>query len=373
MYNLKRRIAELPPLSLDSFAEKVAGGQEISSSKTDIHSQRQKECVHCDGKFRDLKLYQKHLKSWQHIQRVEESESGKDAAPAAADALLETTLLTENQSDSEGESVAIVAEQFDPFNCLFCTHSHATLDDNLQHMQQDHGMFIPDRGHLVDLETFIGYLFTIVTEFNECLYCGHIKSTSEATRQHMLNKGHCKLRPREDPEYEDFYDESSDGDRDAYVLKDKKIRSAEVAKLLDSNTEHEVVLPSGRTIGDRSQTSSSSSSSSRPNFRSHTEPADSRVAVSASGDDSTNASAKARRDPHARQLMTRADGGLGMIGVSDLQKRALRAVEKKMLKTEIRARNQYRAIVEKSANKTMQKHFKVRKKSEEAFGLGQGD
>ena len=372
MYNLKRRIAELPSLSLDSFTERVAGGQEISSSKTDIHPQRQKECVHCDRTCRDLKLYQKHLKSWPHIQRVEESESGKDAAPAAADALPETTLLTENQSDSEGGSVATVAEQFDPFSCLFCIHGHATLDDNLQHMQQDHGMFIPDREHLVHLETFIGYLFTIVTEFNECLYCGHVKSTSEATRQHMLNKGHCKLRTREGPEYEEFYDESSDGDRDAYVLKDKKIRSAEVAKLLDSNKEHEVVLPSGRTIGDRFQTSSSSSSS-RPTFRSHTKPADSRVAVSASGDDSTNASAEARRDPHARQLVTRADGGLGMIGVSDLQKRALRAVEKKMLKTEIRARKQYRAVVEKSANKTMQKHFKVRKKSEDAFGSGQGD
>jgi pre-60S factor REI1 len=45
-----------------------------------------------------------------------------------------------------------------------------------------------------------------------------------------------------------------------------------------------------------------------------------------------------------------------MIGVSGL-KRALGMLEKKMLKRQVRAQNQYRAAVENGANK--QKFFKV--------------
>ena len=304
----------------------------------------------CDETFKDLKLYQRHLKSWQHIKRVEELELGQDPTLFDADGSLESVLLAENQSDSEGESVATVVEDFKTSKCLFCSQEHDSLERNLQHMQQDHGMFIPDRDHLVDVETFVGYLFTIISEFNECLYCGHIKSTSHGIRQHMLNKGHCKLKPREDPEYEDFYDDTN---LDPDASHDKEVRSAEAAKLR-GDTDHEVRLESGRIIGDRAQTPSS-----RPNFRSHTKASESQLATTSKVEGPKQP--VHRQVPQGRQLITRADGGLGMIGVSDLQKRALRAVEKKMLKTETRARNQYRAGVDRAGNKTMQKTFKVDK------------
>ena len=347
VYNLKRRIAELPPVPLDTFNTKVApGGKAPSAQDFNVHHERR--CVYCDNTFKDLKLYQRHLKSWQHVKKVEEAESDQDPTLLDANASLESILLAENQSDSEGESVATIVEEFKTSECLFCTQDHGTLEHNLQHMQQDHGLFIPDRDHLVDLEAFIGYLFTIISEFNECLYCGHIKSTSHGIRQHMLNRGHCKLKSREDPEYEDFYDDSS---LDLEASHDKEARSTEIAKL-QSDTDHEVRLESGRIIGDRAQTASS-----RPNFRSHTKPAESQLATTSKVEGPKPPAH--RQVPPGRQLITRADGGLGMLGVSDLQKRALRAVEKKMLQTEIRARNQYRAGVDRAANKTTQKHFKV--------------
>ncbi len=48
---------------------------------------------------------------------------------------------------------------------------------------------------------------------------------------------------------------------------------------------------------------------------------------------------------------------MGLAGVSLLQRKALGVLEKKMLKREARAQNQYRSMVEKGGNK--QKYFKV--------------
>ena len=351
VYNLKRRIAELPPLSLQTYTEKVADGLETSKPK-DLGVSRDRNCAHCNQTYKDLKLYQRHLKSWQHVQKVEAPESDQDPTLVQNGTSLENALLAENQSDSEGESVASVVEHFNPSSCLFCTRNHATLDESLQHMQQEHGMFVPDREHLVDLETFVGYLFTIIAEFNECLYCRHIKSTSHGIRQHMLNKGHCKLRSRDDPEYEEFYD-NDDSDADADALKGKAVRSTDMEKL-QSDSDHEVRLDSGRVIGDRAQTLSA-----RLNFRSHAKSAEAQLTTTTAGVEHSKQPSEKPRS-HDRQLVSRADGGLGMIGVSDLQKRALRAVEKKMLTTEIKARNRYRTGVERAGNMTTQKSFRTR-------------
>ena len=46
-----------------------------------------------------------------------------------------------------------------------------------------------------------------------------------------------------------------------------------------------------------------------------------------------------------------------MVGVPEAQQCAMRVTEKKMLKLEMRARNEYRAAVEKGGNQ--QKYFKV--------------
>ena len=80
---------------------------------------------------------------------------------------------------------------------------------------------------------------------------------------------------------------------------------------LINDTEHEVVLQSGRTLKDRSQTPSS-----QPNLRSHTKLAENQVTPASRGD--TAIPPGEERIPHGRQRVSRADGGLGMIGVSSL-------------------------------------------------------
>lgn len=351
----------LPPISSQDFDVKVAAIQETSDlPHTD--SPLRTSCAYCDKAYGDLKSYQKHLKSRKHIQRFVETESGEDVALERTTASPGNISLDEEQAPSDSDegggserSVVVVVESFIPFKCLFCAHDCMTLDLNLEHMQKAHGMFIPDREYLIDVETFVGYLHTIISEFNECLYCGHVKHSAEAIRQHMLDKGHCKLKTDETTEYDEFYEFppcTDDTAGHSHGGGTKNAATLEIAKGFDS-TQQELHLPSGHTVGHRLQPRSG-----RQNPRSQTKsPERQAIAATSADTTTTRAAAEAQAPPRGRQLVTRARGELGMIGVSDHQKRALRAVEKKMLNAEIRARNQYLAAVEKAANR--QKFFKV--------------
>ena len=57
-----------------------------------------------------------------------------------------------------------------------------------------------------------------------------------------------------------------------------------------------------------------------------------------------------------RQIVSRANGGLGMVGVSDAKKREVRAVEKRDQKRARRQQNRYQAGNERRSN--FQKHFR---------------
>ena len=340
-------MASLPSISSQEFDNKVANAQRTHEA-ADVVESYDRSCASCHGTFDDLKSYQSHLQSWTHFQTVDQrSLSGEDVRlnEAPASGPLESVLMTESQSDSEEESEAST-ERFVPSRCLFCTHDCHTTDDSLEHMQKNHGLFIADREYLIDMETFVGYLFTIISEFNECLYCGHVKRTVEGIRRHMLDKGHCKLKTHRDTEYEEFYDFS---DSDQHGDGETNYKRSEDANA-PSSSQLEMRLKSGNSIGHRSQ-----ARSFRQNHRHYDKPTEF-LAITATGEDANTDQAKSQT-PGGRQLVKRSRGELGMVGVSELQKRSLRAVEKKILRVEIRTRNQYRAAVEKATNR--QKHFKV--------------
>ncbi|KAF1979551.1 hypothetical protein BU23DRAFT_522887 [Bimuria novae-zelandiae CBS 107.79] len=89
------------------------------------------------------------------------------------------------------------------------------LESNLDHMSIHHGLFIPDQSMISDLESFLGYLATEVREWHECLYCGTARDSTVAIQSHMRDRGHCKLNLEREPELLDFWDERSDGEDSA--------------------------------------------------------------------------------------------------------------------------------------------------------------
>lgn len=122
--------------------------------------------------------------------------------------------------------------------------------------------------------------------------------------------------------------------------------------------DYELHLPSGRTAGHRSL-----NKYYRQNLRNYpgvAERMESQRMITAATSDS-DGDVNMERDDADRgrgrqQLITRANGGLGMVGVSDAKKSEIRAVEKREQKRAQRARTKYQAGNEKRAN--FQKHFR---------------
>lgn len=113
-------------------------------------------------------------------------------------------------------------------DCLFCTrHQSGSVEENLEHMRQQHGLYVPDRDCVTDLPGLLQYLADKVA-VGYCLYCadGRLPFAGlEAVRKHMLDKGHVKIRYDEEgsSELADFYNwdhlfEDADSDQDAALI-----------------------------------------------------------------------------------------------------------------------------------------------------------
>jgi pre-60S factor REI1 len=247
----------------------------------------------------------------------------------------------------EDEEIACVT--FDPSMCLFCLHHSSDLDESFTHMQTAHGLSIPNQDRLFRLDSFVHYLFTIIFEFNECLYCGVTKGSAKGIQQHMLTKGHCKTStPRNESDIRHFYDfsDAEDEGEDDLGTFDTKADNIDRENLINSN-EAFMRISSGKTLGHRL-------TARRPRQPSHQAghakssgckaPRNSEVTTV------LNTEGSGTRLRARRQLTTRTNDERALVGVPEWQRRAIRATEKKMLKVEIMARNRYEAAVQRAAD-----------------------
>jgi pre-60S factor REI1 len=147
VYNIKRRVASLPPISLDTFNHRV---QPRSDAVEEAN------------------------------QEVSEEE-------------------TSNETDQDVIS---------PLQCLFCQQDSKGYDESLEstlsHMLTVHGLFIPQQ-KLIS-ESFLGYLATQIRVWHECLYCGTARDSTLAIQSHMRDRGHCILNLEREPELLDFWE-----------------------------------------------------------------------------------------------------------------------------------------------------------------------
>lgn len=94
-------------------------------------------------------------------------------------------------------------------SCLFCNYNSPTIALNAAHMERFHGMFIPEKQYLVDLEGLLTALQRKVREDFECLECGKMKGDVFAVQTHMRDKAHCKIpymTEHDQLEIGDYYD-----------------------------------------------------------------------------------------------------------------------------------------------------------------------
>lgn len=474
-YNLKRRVASLPPLSSEIFTEKVLANQ-ATAAATAARASFERICTVCDKTYFSVNAYQNHLASQKHRIKVAQTTNGSVAPtedetnsvissafslgdsvdtrpadraadvdisevvsgvtkvslskdpgpvrPALANPVADRTKpgRSISPSDGEGDSTAdekTAVDDSEPLlQCLFCSLKSGDMSENTGHMRAAHGMFVPEQKYLVDLEGLLKWLHGRVRYLHECLYCGMVRHTTTGVQTHMRDKGHCMIEFESEEqmvEIGQFYDfrstysddesASEEGDSDTDYTKprasklgarrdvqadvdaedggtdgagwetddsDQEILDNEDAKdqqppkhkrnrkaaepqhiYHDDDGLH---LPTGRLAGHRSL-----ARYFRQNLRNYPTPeerANRRALTEGSADDadSSEGNQSIARRGHDIGAVSRANGGTGMLGVSDAKKREAAAIEKSDRTRAQRQQSRYQAGNERRAN--MQKHFR---------------
>ncbi|TGJ87983.1 hypothetical protein E0Z10_g784 [Xylaria hypoxylon] len=264
-YNLKRRVASLPPISSEVFTEKVFQARAATAAEAD-RAGFQQLCEVCQRTYYSENSYRNHIGSQKHKAKeaslsrrggtVDDTSSVMSSSFSLGDPI--PTPSKEVDSDAEDEFNEVVEglqktsmkerpspvkrtshpapsvgsqHQEEPAvseepseaisrtgtpipaatlkSCLFCNYDSPTIPLNILHMERIHGMFIPERQYLVDLDGLITSLQQRIQEYHECLYCGKMKNTVAAAQTHMRDKGHCMVPFTTEEEQlmiGDFYD-----------------------------------------------------------------------------------------------------------------------------------------------------------------------
>ena len=255
-YNLKRRVASLPPISSEIFNEKVLTAQ-ASTNAAAAKASFEKNCSICLKTYFSENAYQNHLGSQKHKLRVAASQKGTNldtgsmtssafslGDPVNSSTIISppspTTPLKDPEAEAEFEKVVgalndtsltdkepiprrpsrphhsaneqrkehplsprvdadqieeshIQSEPLPLSRCLFCNYDSPTFKLSILHMTKHHGLFIPEQNYLTDMEGLLRYFQAKINENHECLYCHKLKNTTGGIQTHMRDKGHCTV------------------------------------------------------------------------------------------------------------------------------------------------------------------------------------
>ncbi|XP_022128060.2 zinc finger protein 622 [Pieris rapae] len=287
-YNLKRKVAGIPPVTLEEFELRAKEHKERSQNENCDESVY---CKCCSKLFNTKNAYNNHLNSKKHklaeqksVQSDKENEKQEDDSHSETNSFEKiesnpqpqekfVVIKPDNHSDDEDIETDSEIEELDsdewdecrvkgsdslikPQDCLFCGHHSKNMVKNLRHMSVTHSFFIPDVEYCIDLKGLLLYLGEKISQGYMCLWCNDTGKTfysMDAAQAHMIDKGHCKMLHEGIAlaEYSDYYDYSSsypdhaDGDEDMVV--DEPADAAAV----DADN-FQLVLPSGAVVGHRS-------------------------------------------------------------------------------------------------------------------------
>ncbi|KAF9071077.1 cytoplasmic protein [Rhodocollybia butyracea] len=247
-YNMKRRVAGLPPVSAAVFNEKVT---ERRTETAIMSSLKGSACQVCNKVYSSENAYRSHINSKKHKENelqaslklaaklarkdgleTDSEEEKSDEVPSSDMAAISLSdsqpkehlpvSLVVDSSAAEDEvtqtidqKIAAARSRLLPSHCLFCPSELSDLQANLLHMASAHSFFIPDADYLIDVEGLIHYLGEKIAVGNVCIFCngkGREFRTLEAVRKHMTDKSHCKVAydSQDDRlEISDYYDFTS--------------------------------------------------------------------------------------------------------------------------------------------------------------------
>uniref|UniRef100_T1IQQ3 C2H2-type domain-containing protein n=1 Tax=Strigamia maritima TaxID=126957 RepID=T1IQQ3_STRMM len=247
-YNLKRKVAELPPIDEKEFNQRLLTHLE---RKAEPKAEGISICNVCKKHFSSTLTFENHLKSKKHVELAAKKPKINAEPKKTLDTAENIEIDDDDDDDEEWEDLAdeppLTVDE-----CLFCSFKSDNVIENLKHMTTEHSFFVPDVEYLADLEGLIKYLAEKVSCGNMCLWCnekGKAFHTTKSVQRHMLDKGHNKIYFESESlcEFVDFYDYSASHPDNNNENGDEEVD----IDVLDDES-YELVLPSGATIGHRS-------------------------------------------------------------------------------------------------------------------------
>ncbi|EAZ63434.1 zinc finger protein [Scheffersomyces stipitis CBS 6054] len=309
-YNLKRRVAQLPSIDEDTFNSKVAS---LTLTEEEEPKKKEKQVTKKEQRRRDKEAIQAKKREiletakramlakmkengempseqTENVEQAEDSKQVEEVSPENVEDKDEIVEKTEHENETpltiEEEEKKLYEEkmankiEITPTTCLFSHPKYNkvfdTVDENIEHMWKNFGLYIPEQNYLVDKEGLIGYLGEKIS-FGFCIACSYQGRNAEAAREHMKQKRHMRIpyeTEDEKLEISQFYDFSStyddvvpvtNGD-DEGEWEDVSEEEGEGSEDDDEDGDdlplpehdalyqhgHELVLPSGAVIGHRS-------------------------------------------------------------------------------------------------------------------------
>ncbi|KAL6947046.1 hypothetical protein ACO0QE_001904 [Hanseniaspora vineae] len=249
-YNLHRKINHLPPITSEEFIEKtkLADLAKAQQAEVDENGFELLKPVN-DSRKKKYKNQERQSRATHELSEEELSECEKDTyrslspaysthskvSGASIDGEFTTDFEEETGSefgdtsesgfemttdDDEDELHKTDTQDFDASadadgddtyftDCIFCGSHNHELELNVRHMFNKHGLYIPERTYLVDLEGLLDFLITVVIDEKHCLYCSFQGTTVESVRNHIESKRHAKIpyeTTRERALFEEYYD-----------------------------------------------------------------------------------------------------------------------------------------------------------------------
>lgn len=284
-YNLKRRVAHLPPISEDVFSSKVQAlssdnveGASVANKKKQLTKKeirrREKEVL-LEKKKQLLKLaHQNAVESMEQRQGFISPTDGNTSFEEKAGAVEEEDDDEDELTEEKLEEKLILEKLANKVDipleeCLFCTKRRfKDMECNLEHMFKQHGFYIPEQKFLVDKEGLLKYISEKIGLGNVCIVCNFQGRSLEAVRAHMLAKRHCKIPYEEEDEkleISEFYNftssyknfeitnhDSKDEDWEDVDSADEDIVDEEQTQDYLYHDGVELHLPSGVKVGHRS-------------------------------------------------------------------------------------------------------------------------
>lgn len=189
LYNLKRRICNLDPIDLDSFNEIQGSLPEKQDDET--------TSIFSLPSLRDIKY-----NPIGQLQDDDNTTLGDDWSE-----INEDEFVAEDYDDDEVDE--LLERVVKPDTCLFCNKKSSNYKQNVSHMNQIHGFFVPEEKYVIDFEGLMAYLGFKVGAGTTCLWCNKQFTTLHGVRLHMIYKNHCKIlydQEKAIEEFKEFYD-----------------------------------------------------------------------------------------------------------------------------------------------------------------------